>query len=423
MKPTLRLVAAALAAALRAMTFLRREARPYFLSIPEYIHELRQIRTASAFHDWVHFKFPFVFPFAPFPLYVTIEPTILCNFRCIHCSRLSALKKRGIGSMAVSMFEKVIREISAAKKPPNVLKMGGAGEPALHPHFHELMSLLDMLRGKPVHTLVYTNGTLFERFSAQDIIRWNIHRIVVSIDGIDAKSYERIRVGGNYRKLTKLVCDFRGFRDRSSGQKPLIEIRHVVMEDETLKELLRFRRHWIPPGDIVKFQSLYVVGEPGGQISVGANRTIRRELSIGWNGNVPLWGSANGYAGNSESQTIEELWLRIRDFLQEHCGGSAHLRQPMPPPQPTRFCVLAKLPLEIVFKRVTYRLAIAQVPVSSMWHLEARWPGGYWLCAYADSEAKLRKTLCETGVELGRATMPRTIFERLVKEGRAEVVG
>jgi hypothetical protein len=55
------------------------------------------------------------------------------------------------------------------------------------------------------------------------------------------------------------------------------------------------------------------------------------------------------------------------------------------------------------------------------WQLEARWPGGYSLCAHAGSEAALRKTVYGDGVEPGSATVPRTIFKRLVQEGKAEV--
>jgi pyruvate-formate lyase-activating enzyme len=304
---------------------LRRAVAPIALSAPHYLHELKQIRTLSAFGNWVHFKFPFAFPFAPFTLYVTIELTTLCNLACIHCWRLSSVEERGIGSMPVGTFEKIIREISVAKKLPDVLKIGGHGEPVLHPCFEGLMRLLDLLRGTAVHTIVYTNGTLFERFSPQDITRWNIHRIVVSIDGIDPTSYESIRVGGNYHRLRDLVCEFRDFRDRASHQKPWMEIRHVIMEGETATQLLRFRRQWLPPGDTVKFQNFELGGREVRTASTRMDRGRRRELQIQWNGNVPIHGNLNRLAGSLESHTIEELWFRIRDSLRQHCV-EAHAR-------------------------------------------------------------------------------------------------
>ena len=297
------------------VTLLRRNAKPYVLSIPYYIDELRGIRTLSAFHDWVYFKFPFAFSFAPFPLYVTVEPTTICNFSCTHCWRLSSLEKRGVGSMPVEIFEKIIREASAAAKPPELLKIGGAGEPALHPHFRELMSSLDMLKKSGVKTYVYTNGTLFERFSSEEISRWNIDRIVVSVDGTDPDSYEKVRVGGNFHQLRKRVCEFREFRDQTSSKKPWIEIRHVILENETLRLLIDFRRDWLPPGDTVKFQRLMAVGKKASPVSIRVDRGTRRELPIEWTGNVPVSSGTYPIAGNIESQTIEELWLRFRDAV------------------------------------------------------------------------------------------------------------
>jgi hypothetical protein len=44
------------------------------------------------------------------------------------------------------------------------------------------------------------------------------------------------------------------------------------------------------------------------------------------------------------------------------------------------------------------------------------------LCAHVSSEEALRKAVYVDGVEFRRATAARAIFERLVKEGRAEVV-
>ena len=88
-----------------------------------------------------------------------------------------------------------------------------------------------------------------------------------------------------------------------------------------------------------------------------------------------------------------------------------------------RFRLLADLPLEVAFQSITHRLEIAPVPVSGMWQLRASWSGGYWLCVYRSSEEALREAIHEEGLELERAMVARMIFERLVKVGRAEVVG
>ena len=57
-----------------------------------------------------------------------------------------------------------------------------------------------------------------------------------------------------------------------------------------------------------------------------------------------------------------------------------------------------------------------------MLQLRASYDGGYCLCAYRASEEGLGKEVYERGLELERATVAHTIFERLVKEERAELV-
>jgi wyosine [tRNA(Phe)-imidazoG37] synthetase (radical SAM superfamily) len=271
----------------------------------------------AALRNWLYFKFPYPFSLPPFPPYITIELTTLCNLNCRHCWRPYSLQKRGVGSMAVSSFKKIIAEINVSPHVPQVLKIGGAGEPALHPQFPELMVALEPLKRRSVHTVLYTNGTLLDRFPPQEIMQWNIARLVVSVDGVDQQSYEQIRVGGSYCRLRQQVSNFREHRARTAPQRPWIEIRHVIMPGETLKHLLRFRRQWIAPRDTVKFQSLMDfstrtrVGVNTSQAAKRMARGIRRELPIEWDGNVPITDGIGRFAGNIASHTIEELWLRI----------------------------------------------------------------------------------------------------------------
>jgi hypothetical protein len=95
------------------------------------------------------------------------------------------------------------------------------------------------------------------------------------------------------------------------------------MDNETLEQLIRFRRHWLSLGDTIKFQNLNAVVSKVRQAAMGADGEIHRELPIQWNGNVPVSGSVNRSAGNLKSQAIEELWLQINDFLRDHCA-TAH---------------------------------------------------------------------------------------------------
>ncbi|MEO8231593.1 MAG: hypothetical protein ABI638_04890 [Ignavibacteriota bacterium] len=74
------------------------------------------------------------------------------------------------------------------------------GEPSLYKDCDRFMKLL---REKEIKQIFYTNGSLFNIFSNAEILNWGIQHLVVSIDGIDAQTYEHMRVGGNYEKQKK----------------------------------------------------------------------------------------------------------------------------------------------------------------------------------------------------------------------------
>jgi radical SAM protein with 4Fe4S-binding SPASM domain len=223
---------------------------------------------------------------------------------------------RPVGSMNVALFEKIVRELSLYR--PALLKIGGHGEPATHPQFSELMALLPH---KSVPTFVYTNGSLIQLFPHQEILSWKLQAIVISVDGLDADSYEKIKIGGNYTSLKKVIMEFHKCCKSLKSKAPIIEIRHVIMPNETTSQLLRFRRTWLKSADTVKFNYL----EPAGGLcqfedpSPPKCRSIKREITIHWDGSVPVCGVCRrDSVGNVQDSTILELWRhQKKDYLRQ----------------------------------------------------------------------------------------------------------
>lgn len=294
----------------------RERMRQVLFSIPHYFRELARIRRPSQLYGWVYFKFPYTFPLMEFPTYVTVEPTNNCNYSCRHCWRNTM--DRPLGSMEVELFEKIVRELSLHRSV-RLLKLQGSGEPAFHPRFCELMALLPH---HAIRTMVYTNGTLLQSYPHREILNWELDTIVVSVDGLDAESHERIKTGSNYASLRKAIMDFYKCRKSSGCRTPIIEIRHVIMPHETASQLLKFRKTWLRTADTVKFDylepatGLFEFEDP----SRPKCRGIRRELGIRWDGTVPLCGGyRHDYLGNVRDSTISELWRRPRLEYMRQC--------------------------------------------------------------------------------------------------------
>jgi hypothetical protein len=171
--------------------------------------------------------------------------------------------------MSLAVFRKIIEESHGRVIE---IKFIGLGEPALHPELDVMMRLLKV---NGINATFYTNGTLFDRYSPAEICDWGLWRLIVSVDGTDERTFNRLRVGGNYWSLRANLADFRKFRDELGLRSPLIEIRHVMMPNETRTMLHSFQADWLNGlGDTVKYNSL---GPP----TTVAARKIRRDLLAG----------------------------------------------------------------------------------------------------------------------------------------------
>jgi molybdenum cofactor biosynthesis enzyme MoaA len=218
----------------------RKRFRQVLFSLPRYLRELRHLHRPRDVYQWTYYKLPYIFPLAPFPMRINLELTNECNLGCKHCPR--SVMGRPLGFMPVELFHKITDEV--AHYPGTLIKVVGLGEPALHPQINDLMKLIGERR---IPSIVYTNGELFKACTVEQILGWDVQTIVVSVDGLDAESFARIRVGGDYIVLKELLSRFHAARGQRRA--PEIEVRHVIFPKETQADLLRFRQEWLAISD------------------------------------------------------------------------------------------------------------------------------------------------------------------------------
>ncbi len=223
--------------------------RQILFGIPTYFQQVTQLRTRRSFYRWLYFKFPYFFEMADFPQFIILSVTTRCNLSCPHCFR-NIMYWRPY-DMELHLFEKLLDEL--AMHPECTLKLGGMGEPSVHPKIRDFIFLL---AEKKVPTIIFTNGMLFEQFSPHEIVELGFNRLVVSIDGIDEQSYKSIRVGGNYATLKENVARLRQIREGLKSRRPQIEIRHVILPNESSKDLMNFRQDWLEFADTVMWCNL-----------------------------------------------------------------------------------------------------------------------------------------------------------------------
>ncbi len=290
-------------------TYRSSRSRQIFKSIPHYLPELRRVRSPGEFCEWLQFKMPYLFPLPAFPPRITLELTNECNLACRHCHRNEM--NRPVGMMDGKLLEKIAAEIG--RHPTCAVKLGGLGEPALHP---DCKKLVTTFRDRRTRSSFYTNGTLLHQIPHEELLReWKIPHLIVSVDGLDAKSYEQIRAGGEYDRLRAAVQAFVNARKKLRCQTPLIEVRHVIFPHESDTQIAEFRRSWLQVADTVMFNPFV----PHGPVNACGSshrrrcRDIRREFYISWNGMAPLCGyqylvTGQEWIADLHDMDIQQAW-------------------------------------------------------------------------------------------------------------------
>jgi len=305
-------------------TYRTARSRQILNSIPHYLTELGHVRSPRGYFEWLQFKLPYLFPVPSFPPRITLELTNECNLACRHCHRNEM--NRPVGMMDGDLLEKLAVEIG--RHPECTVKIGGLGEPALHPNCKKLMT---MFRDRGIRSAFYTNGTLLHQVPHEELLReWKIPHLIVSVDGLDAKSYEQIRVGGEYARLRSALRAFFTARNELGYKRPLIEVRHVLFPHETESQVAAFKRFWLRIADTVMFNPFV----PHGSVKTCGSshqrrcRDIRREFYIRWNGLTPLCGyqylvAAQEWIADLHNTSVQEAWhlKRLQELRAMHRQG------------------------------------------------------------------------------------------------------
>lgn len=300
----------------------RRRRQQLLRSIPHYANELRRMRSLRDVRNWTYYKFPAHFRLREFPTAITLEITNECNFGCPHCPRTFLNANRDLGFMGLDVMAKLADEIAGRVSQVKII---GLGEGALHP---ELPAMLRTMTSRGIRLWLYTNGTLFERYSPAEIFSWELDGIVLSIDGTDEASFERLRVGGDYRRTRAALLEFSDARSQMEGPAPRVQIRHVIMPSETAAQLAEFKRDWLAlGGDTVKFNSLAPRYDRNriDDLERPPCRDIRREMHIRWDGRVPLcgYGGDQEWIGDLRESSLQEIWSapRLNEVRAAHEAG------------------------------------------------------------------------------------------------------
>lgn len=155
-----------------------------------------------------------------FPGVIRIEPSSLCNLKCIHCPTRTIKMHRGV--MDSSTFDLVIQNIRDTISDIRVVVLYHGGEPLLNKQFPSMVRRIKELGVPFVKTV--SNGMLLNDKISEEICESGLDAIEFSLDGISFEQNDLIRRGCKGKSVVGKIKQLVNYKKIYSFQKPEIYI-------------------------------------------------------------------------------------------------------------------------------------------------------------------------------------------------------
>jgi radical SAM protein with 4Fe4S-binding SPASM domain len=132
----------------------------------------------------------------PLPKHLWFEPTNVCNARCPLCPTGAGQLTRPQAFLDFGLYQRVVEEVC-----PDTIHFWNMGEPFLHPQIFEMFQFA---ADRGVMTQVSTNGFVFYQLeNISKLLNSGLHKLILSLDGIDAQTFNQYRVGVDFNKVIR----------------------------------------------------------------------------------------------------------------------------------------------------------------------------------------------------------------------------
>lgn len=271
------------------------------------------------------------------PMIVDVEPSGVCNFRCLMCpTGLHALGRKQ-DFMDLETFEAILNKTD---EYGTAIRFIGWGEPMMNP---ALVEMIDMASERTRLTHLNTNGSYLDEDSAADLIEAGLSSIKFSFQGIDRSSYHDMRRTDFFPDLIDRIRMFRSARDNLEHPWIAASTTTTDESDERISAFVKLMEPLVDQLSIGKTTFDFIdtasipskIRERFGRIAASENLVKRHpnpcpevynKLSIQWDGTVVVCCNSFGKQtnlGNIVTDDIEDIWSHktIRDYRKRLAEG------------------------------------------------------------------------------------------------------
>jgi pyruvate-formate lyase-activating enzyme len=280
--------------------------------VVEEISRLRDEELARyLFYRFRYEVFPREHRLDDFPPLLQIEPTSICNFRCVFCYQTDTAftnpKNSHMGLMSLDLFKRVVDE---AEGKCEAITLASRGEPTLHKQFAEM---LDYLAGKFLAVKVNTNASMLDEEKCHAILRAGVQTLVFSADAASEPLYSQLRVRGNLEEVLENVTRFRDIRERHyPDSRTITRVSGVKFsEEQDFDELEAFWHELVDQVALVKYNPWENTYEqPVNDIETPCSEYWRRTFVL-WDGTMNPCDTdykATLSPGNAKDGSVGSIW-------------------------------------------------------------------------------------------------------------------
>lgn len=267
---------------------------------------------------------PFV---SSYPIKLHVELTNVCNLDCIMCPR--SQMKRKVGFMKPEVFKKIIDEL-AGKTEFSYLHL--MGESVLHP---QLFELIRYGKSKGVAMGMASNMTVLDEEKAQQMLASGLDFLVMSVDGITAETYEKIRLKANFETTMKNVENFLKAHKKGTPPHTVVQMIYMKGTEDLARKYGEFWDKLEPDSIRIKpFQTWMGDQDDIKALKPEVKKSRQRPCDRIWRHSVVLWDGtvvpcefdydAAYPVGNVTEQSMKEIWNseKMQALRKQHVCGN-----------------------------------------------------------------------------------------------------
>ncbi len=211
-----------------------------------------------------------------------------------------------------------------------MVKLNLWGESLLH---KDLLAMISFAKKHSRLVLQFnTNARALTPAIARGLISSRLDKITISMDGINKKTYEAIRVGSNFELVMKNLKTLLDLKKKARSPYPEVTLQ-ILRLQANAHERKRFIQYWSKKADVVTVTNIgATTADPDIlKLSLRQNKEHTRipcpqlwqRLSVFWDGTITACcGDYQGFLrlGHIGKNTLSKIWQgrKLNDLRQKH---------------------------------------------------------------------------------------------------------